>query len=89
MGKEAYELQGRNGVEVIGPLETFTGRSVSLQVAETATFEFDVVKPSGATATVSLTSSPVGHFPGGTVTRVAVTTGQVYVYPTSTDYTIA
>lgn len=90
MGNDAYQLQGRNGVDVVGAGQTFTGRSAGLLVTDTATFDFEVVKPNGSdTATFSSAERPIGFFPGGTVTQVTVTSGEIAVYPESTVYTIA
>lgn len=89
MGNEAYDLQGRNGVALVGAGAVFVGRSAGLLVLEDSAISWDSLGPSGATVAVTLAAAPAGLFPGGTVTSLSVTTGQVFVYPLDTAYTIS
>ena len=89
MGKDAYELQGRNGLDRVTDGQAFVGRSAGLLVTNTATFEFVALAIDGVTpVTFSSVERPIGFFPGGTVTEVTVTTGEVAVYPLDANYTI-
>lgn len=86
---DAWMLQGLNGADVVGLGQTFTGRSHGALVLEGGDQEFVFVKPSGAGTTAILSTSSAGQPILGVVTSVVVTSGQVQVFPDSTDYTIA
>lgn len=89
MANDAYQLQGRDGWDIVGPGQSFTGRSRGAQVVEDADVVFTNRSPKNEVKAVSLSAAPAGLFVGGTITVVDVTTGQVLVYPDSADYTIA
>ena len=89
MGNEAFQLQGRNGGDVVGTGQTFTGRSAGFLVANEANLEFEAVLPVGTSnCTLIMPAAPAGFFSGGTIVTLTVTTGDVLVYPESTNYTI-
>jgi hypothetical protein len=85
---DAYQLQGRNGLDKVEAGQTFSGRSVGFLVGEEGQMEFVALKVDGTDVTVQLASAKVGFFPGGTVTELVVTTGVALVYPLDNDYTI-
>jgi hypothetical protein len=93
MANEAFQLQGLNGGVPVAPGQTFTAGvgcvSRGLQVVQDAEFDYDLVNPSGSAVTISVTAIPAGVYFGGPVSEIAVTSGIVVAFPTSTDYTVA
>jgi hypothetical protein len=88
MANDAYQLQGLNGGVAVAAGQTFTGMSRGLQVAVDADFGYDLVNPHGVPVTLSVTAIPAGIFLGGPVSEIAVSSGIVVAFPTSTDYTV-
>jgi hypothetical protein len=88
MANDAFQLQGLNGGVAIAAGQTFYGVSRGLQVIAAADFSYDLVNPHGQPVPVSAGGISAGVFFGGQVTEIAVSTGTVVAFPTSTDYTV-
>lgn len=85
---DAYQLQGRNGLDKVTAGQAFTGRSAGMLVAADGVMEFVALTVSGQDCTVQLAAAVTGFFSGGTVTEVTVTSGIALVYPLDDNYTI-
>lgn len=87
---DAWDLQGMNGGVPVEAGETFTGLSRGFQVLDDAIVAYSMVKPDGLTQAVApIGTHAIGVYIGGPIVSLAVTSGTVSVFPTSTDYTIA
>jgi len=86
---DAWALAGMNGAAMVGPGQTFTGLSRGYQVADTAVLDYDIVRPEGTVESVSVAGTQaIGVRINAPIAVLAVTSGQVLVYPESTSYVI-